>query len=81
MDITEKANERIEELADKHWEECRQIGYYDDQLRKAMKLLSKVGQIHYAAIRNSCSEAAMISGELMHQIRALELEIKDSCLK
>jgi hypothetical protein len=27
-----------EELSDKHWEECRQIALYDDELRQARKL-------------------------------------------
>lgn len=28
-----------EELSDKHWEECRQIALYDDELRQARELL------------------------------------------
>lgn len=30
---------RIEELEEKHWNECRQIAHYDDELRKAKSLL------------------------------------------
>ncbi|MBP5431044.1 hypothetical protein [Ruminococcus sp.] len=30
---------RIAELEDKHWNECRQIAHYDDELRKAKELL------------------------------------------
>ena len=30
-----------EELSDKHWDECRQIGLYDDELRQAVGGLSK----------------------------------------
>lgn len=72
-----KYNEETD--TDKHWEESRQIALYDDQLRKAMELLGEVSGIHYAAIRNNSQEAALLSGELMHKIRQLELEIKDSC--
>jgi hypothetical protein len=31
-----------EELSDKHWEECRQIALYDDELRQARELLKSV---------------------------------------
>ena len=30
---------RVAELEDKHWNECRQIAHYDDELRKAKELL------------------------------------------
>ena len=33
---------RIAELEDKHWNECRQIAHYEDELRKAKELLKKL---------------------------------------
>ena len=78
MDIYKESQGKAEELTDKHWEECRQIALYDDQLKKTMKLLDKVSEIHYAAIRGSSQEAALLSGSLMRQIRGLELEIRAS---
>lgn len=35
----EELEARIAELEDKHWNECRQIAHYDDELRKAKELL------------------------------------------
>ena len=64
-----------ERLTDKHWEECRQIALYDDQLRKALTLLNKVNEIHYVALHSGCNEVSAMTGELMHQVRALENEI------
>lgn len=32
---------QVEELTDKHWEECRQIAHYDDELKCALKLLTE----------------------------------------
>ena len=78
MDIYKESQDKAEELTDKYWEGNRQIALYDDQLKKAMKLLDKVSEIHYAAIRGSSQEAAMLSGSLMHQVRGLELEIRAS---
>lgn len=63
---------------DKHWEESRQIALYDDELRKAMHLLGKVSEIHYAALHCGAPEVTVLSGTLMHEIRKFELEIKDS---
>lgn len=34
----ERLNE-LEELSDKHWNECRQIAHYDDELRWTKELL------------------------------------------
>ena len=43
MASLEKRNAELEakvaELEDKHWNECRQIAHYEDELRKAKKLL------------------------------------------
>lgn len=33
--------EKNAELEDKHWDECRQIAHYDDELKCALKLLSE----------------------------------------
>ena len=51
-----------ERLRDKHWEECWQIALYDDQLKKAMKLLDKVSEVHYAALHSGCNEVTLLSG-------------------
>lgn len=34
-----------EELSDKHWEECRQIALYDDELRQARELLQRAANV------------------------------------
>lgn len=34
-----------EELSDKHWEECRQIAIYDDELRQARELLQRAANV------------------------------------
>lgn len=43
MASLEKRNEELEvrvaELEDKHWNECRQIARYDDELKEAKRLL------------------------------------------
>lgn len=36
----EELETRIAELEDKHWNECRQIAHYEDELRKAKELLT-----------------------------------------
>jgi hypothetical protein len=61
---------------DKHWEECRQIALYDDELKKAMYLLKEVSNIHAAALRENSYETRILSGKLMQQVRALETEIR-----
>jgi len=67
-----------EEVFDKHWEECRQIALYDDQLRKAMNLLSRVKAVHAAAIRNGDAAVSSLTSRLLHEIENLEREISDS---
>lgn len=64
-----------EEVFDKHWEECRQIALYDDQLRKAMQLLGKVKTVHVAAIRSGDAAVSSITSRLLHDIDQLESEI------
>lgn len=71
-------SDHIKELKDKHWEECRQIALYDDQLRKAMKLLERIKDVHLAAIRNNDAAVSSLTGRLMHDIEKLEKEISDS---
>lgn len=41
MDIYEAINNKKAELEDKHWDECRQIAHYDNDLKCALKLLSE----------------------------------------
>lgn len=41
MDIYEAISNKKAELEDKHWEECRQIALYDDELKCALKLLTE----------------------------------------
>ena len=64
-----------ERLTDKHWEECRQIALYQDERNKALALLEKISEIHYVALHSGCNEVSAMTGELMHQVRALENEI------
>jgi hypothetical protein len=78
MDITNQANERIEELADKHENECRQICYYQQELGQALRLLDKIADVHYEALREGANGAALKSGALMHQTRALRAEVRES---
>ena len=74
------SDESIKKLSDKHWSECSQIALYDDQLTKALILLRKISEVHYAALHSGCKEVSAMSGNLMHRIRDLELEIKGSCI-
>lgn len=41
MDIYKAINGKKPELEDKHWEECRQIAHYDNELKCALKLLTE----------------------------------------
>ena len=63
---------------DKHWEECRQIALYDDELKKAMALLGKVKKVHAAAIRNGDAAVSSLTSPLLHEIEKLEKEIAAS---
>ena len=69
-----------EEVLDKHWEECRQIALYDDQLRKARALLERVKDVHVhgAAIRNGYEAVSDLTSRLLYDIEKLEGEIIDS---
>lgn len=40
-EIAELKAVNADDLADRHWNECRQIALYDDELRKALDLLSE----------------------------------------
>lgn len=51
--------DKAEELEEKHWEECRQIALYDDELRKAKELL----QDCYDAIDPDGHEGLMVEIE------------------
>lgn len=64
-----------ERLREKYWEECRQIGLYQDERNKALALLDKISEIHYVALHSGCNEVSAMTGELMHKVRALENEI------
>lgn len=78
MDIITAQQEKVEQLTDKHWEECRQIALYDDELKKAMALLGKVKKVHAAAIRNGDAAVSSITSRLLHEIEMLEKEIAAS---
>ena len=41
QEVNDRMEERCETLEDKHWEECRQIALYDDELRRARELLQE----------------------------------------
>lgn len=45
----QKLKARVAELEAKHWNECRQIAHYDDELRKANELLREAMPILKAA--------------------------------
>ena len=77
MDIYE-AFEQKEILTDKHWEECRQIALYDDQLRKAMQVLGKVKTVHAAAIRSGDAAVSSITSRLLREIELLEAEVNSN---
>ena len=76
MDLFRQTTERIEDLTDKHWEECRQIALYDDQLRKAMKLLKEVKRVHSTAILNGAGAVSALTDKLLHEIELLEAEVQ-----
>ena len=64
-----------EEVLDKHWEECRQIALYDDELKKALALLRRVRAVHAAAIRNGDAAVSALTSRLLYDIDKLEGEI------
>lgn len=66
------------ELSDKHWNECRQIALYDDELKKAMALLKRVKKVHRTAIRNGDAAVSSLTSPLLHEIEMLEKEIAAS---
>lgn len=78
MDVFTKHAELTEELTDKHWEECRQIALYDDQLLKALALLERVRVVHAAAIRNGDAAVSSITSRLLHEIDLLKAEVTPS---
>ncbi len=45
----EELETRIAELEDKHWNECRQIAHYSDELRQANELLREALPILHRA--------------------------------
>lgn len=77
MDLINKLNSKASELEDKHWEECRQIALYDNELRKAMALLESIGEIHRAAIRENCG-LKHLTGQLLTEADKLLRQIKGS---
>ena len=77
MDLINKLNSKASELEDKHWNECRQIALYDDELRKAMALLESIGEIHRAAIRENCG-LKHLTGQLLTEADKLLRQIKGS---
>ena len=78
MDIITAQQEKVEQLTDKHWEECRQISLYDDELKKAMALLKRVNRVHRTAIRNGDAAVSSLTSPLLHEIEMLEKEIAAS---
>ncbi len=78
IEAVKTMSEQIRELTDKHWEECRQIALYDDELKKALALLRRVKAVHAAAIRNGDAAVSSLTSRLLHDIENLESEISDS---
>jgi hypothetical protein len=77
MDLYGEIQLAKKELSDKHWEECRQIALYDDELKKAMALLDRAKTVHAAAIRNGDAAVSSITSRLLHDVEKLEGEISD----
>ena len=44
-DTINQLDEQIKELEAKHWDECRQIAHYDDELKEAKRLLEAAVKI------------------------------------
>ncbi|HRR76959.1 MAG TPA: hypothetical protein P5191_09145 [Ruminococcus sp.] len=64
---------RIAELEDKHWNECRQIAHYEDELRKAKELLkAAVEDINAAEACDTCEYYPVINSDMCQ---------KDDCYK
>lgn len=75
MDIIQELSDQKEELSDKHWEECRQIALYDDDLKKALALLRRVRAVHAAAIGSGAAAVSALTSRLLYDIDKLEGEI------
>lgn len=77
MASLEKRNAELEakvaELEDKHWNECRQIAHYEDELRKAKELLkAAVEDINAAEACDTCEYYPVINSDMCQ---------KDDCYK
>lgn len=67
----EALTDTVADLADRHWEECRQIALYDDELRQAKVLLGCIGEIHRAAICEGCAAVSCLTGRLFNEAEKL----------
>lgn len=74
--LVDKLTHEKEQVSDTHWEECRQIALYDDQLRRAEALLTRVRDVHAAAIREGCQAVSVLTGRLMNDADELLKEIE-----
>ena len=71
----ETLTDTVADLTDRHWNECRQIALYDDELKKALALLRRVKAVHAAAIRNGDAAVSALTSRLLYDIEKLEGEI------
>lgn len=74
----ETLTDTVADLTDRHWNECRQIALYDDELKKALALLKRVKRVHRTAILNGDAAVSSLTSPLLHEIEKLEKEIAAS---
>ena len=52
-DTINQLDEQIKELEAKHWDECRQIAHYDDELKEAKRLLKAAVEDNKRVLREN----------------------------
>ena len=70
----------LKELRDKHWDECRQIAHYDDELKEAKRLLKLAVEDIYNARRGfSCAICDMPKNDIDVEKRCEVDNVKPDC--
>ena len=62
-DTINQLDEQIKELEAKHWDECRQIAHYDEELKEAKRLLKAAVEDITFILSYSCSDEEMCCKE------------------